>query len=97
MTRIAIFGKQGCAKCATTKNKLNHYLSRWSLNKSVEMVFHDLDTIEGRAEGAFYDVNQIPVTIVEKEGRSVARWDGAVPNSEKLRTALQDGTHASSH
>ncbi len=25
--RVMIFGKQGCAKCTTTKNKVGHYIN----------------------------------------------------------------------
>ena len=90
MTRIFVFGKKECAKCKTTKNKLSHYLAEWQLDKRVELVFHDMETIDGRAEGAFYDVTQIPVTVIEKSGQEKARWDGQVPNSEAVRLALQE-------
>jgi len=89
MYRVTVFGKQNCALCRTTKNKLEHFLKRWQLDHEVEMVFCDLETVDGRAEGAFYDVNQIPVTIVEFDGRPVARWDGQVPNSEDVRSVLE--------
>ena len=88
MTRISVFGKQGCAKCDTTKNKLRHFLTQWGLGHTVQVVFHDLDTVDGLAEGAFHDVRDIPLTIVENDGRPVARWDGSVPKSDLVRTAL---------
>lgn len=92
MTTIAIFGKQGCAKCKTTKNKLNHYVSNvWQLDHQVQLTFHDMETLDGRAEGAFYDVNQIPVTVVEAEGRQLGRWEGVVPNSDELRKVVESG------
>ena len=65
--KIAIFGKQGCPKCDTTKNKLRHFAARWQVDHKLQLVFHDLDTVDGLAEGAFYDVNDVPVIIVEKE------------------------------
>ena len=95
MVTIAVFGKQGCPKCATTKNKIEHYLGKWRLDHEVRTIFHDLETIEGRAEGAFYDVNDIPVTIIEREGRQLARWDGRVPNSDAIRAALQEASNVS--
>ena len=90
MVRINVFGKKGCAKCDTTKNKLSHFLGRWELEHKVEMVFHDMETVDGRAEGAFHDVDEIPVTIVETNGRSVARWEGNVPNSKSVRLILEE-------
>jgi thioredoxin-like negative regulator of GroEL len=89
MTRISIFGKAECAKCKTTKHKLTHLVSGEMVHK-VELVFHDQDTLDGRAEGAFYDVNPnaIPLTVVEREGREVARWDGVVPNSQDIHRLI---------
>ena len=95
MTRIAVFGKQSCAKCKTTKNKLSHYMALWQVDHQIQFTFHDLETLDGRAEGAFYDVNQIPLTVVESEGRPLARWDGVVPNSDALRKAIKEGAHVS--
>lgn len=97
MVKIAVFGKQGCAKCDTTKSKLNHFLGQWELDHPVQLVFHDLDTLDGRAEGAFYDVLDIPVTIIEREGLQVARWEGEVPKSQAVRTILEEGTYAAAH
>ena len=88
MTKIRLFGKNGCAKCKTTRNKLAHFLSEWKL-EGVEMQFHDLETVDGLAEGAFYDVGSaIPVVLVEKDGRQAGRWDGEVPNSQAVRMVL---------
>ena len=95
--KISVFGKQGCAKCDTTKRKLNHFVGQWELDHSVEVVFHDMDTLDGRAEGAFYDVQDIPMTLVEHEGNELARWDGAVPQSRAVRQALEEGIHAAAH
>jgi thioredoxin-like negative regulator of GroEL len=95
--KIQVFGKPNCAKCKTTKHKLEHFLSHWELDHSVQLVFHDMETVDGRAEGAFYDVNQIPLTIIEKEGREVARWDGDIPNSQSVRLVLEEGAHVSAN
>ena len=87
--RISIFGKEGCARCDTTKRKMTHFLNRWELDHKVEMVFHDLDTLDGRAEGAFYDVSdELPLTVIERNGQQVARWEGDVPNSESVKKAV---------
>jgi len=97
MVRISIFGKQGCAKCETTKRKLNHFLAQWQLDHEVALTFHDMDTVDGRAEGAFHDVLNIPVTRIEREGMEVARWDGEVPASDRVREAIQEEAHAPAH
>ena len=97
MVKISVFGKQGCARCDTTKNKLSHFLTQWDLDHKVEMVFHDMDTVDGRAEGAFYDVESIPVTVSERSGRSVGRWDGEVPNSKAMRMLLEEEANVPAH
>ena len=97
MVTISVFGKENCARCKTTKNKLNHFISSWRLDHEVKIVFHDMETLDGRAEGAFYDVNQIPATIVQKDGRSIARWDGEVPNSDSVKQSLELEPNAASH
>jgi len=89
MTTIAIFGKQGCAKCETTKSKIRHFVMDWHLDHKVQVVFHDMDTVDGRAEGMFHDVLDIPATVVSRAGQSIARWDGVVPQSEAVRSALE--------
>lgn len=88
--QVKIFGKEGCAKCQTTKNKFNHFISKWNLEDKVEVVFYDMDTVEGMAEGAYIDVVDIPVTILEKNGQQLARWDGEVPKSTEFESYLKD-------
>jgi len=97
VAKVAIFGKEGCPKCQSTKRKLQHFLGRWELDHRIEIVFHDLETLDGRAEGAFYDVEAIPATIIERQGRQLARWDGDVPGSRGLKQALEEGVNASAH
>lgn len=97
MVTISVFGKEGCAKCDSTKRKLNHLLGRWELDKEVNVVFHDMETLDGRAEGAFYDVMNVPVTMIENEGQEVARWDGEVPNSQAVRLVIEEGVNAAAH
>jgi hypothetical protein len=86
--KIKVFGKAGCAKCDTTKNKLKHYIGKWEIEDKVEITFHDMDTVDGMAEGAYNDVLQIPTTILEEGESVVARWDGEVTLSEKVKQHL---------
>jgi len=84
--RVRIFGKKNCAKCETTKNKLNHFLTKKGHAESTELEFHDMDTVDGMAEGAFNDVLHVPTTIIEKEDRILARWEGEVPGTDEFKT-----------
>ena len=80
--KIKVFGKQNCAKCETTKNKINHYLKKNKASADTLLEFHDLDTIDGMAEGAYHDVLRVPTTIIEKDENILMRWDGEVPKTE---------------
>ena len=85
---IKIFGKQNCAKCKTTKSKIEFFINKWNLTNILRISFLDMDSVEGLTEAAMNDVLDIPVTILEKEGNVVARWDGEVPNSEEFKTYI---------
>jgi hypothetical protein len=82
---IRIFGKQNCGKCLSTKHKVQHFIEKLGLQGSVNMVFFDVDTVDGMAEGAFCDVFEVPTTIIKDQGRDVFRWEGIVPDSQDLK------------
>ena len=85
MTTIEIYGKPGCAKCDTTKKKVNHFMDKWGLAKTVSVTFHDMTTPIGMAEGAFNDVANVPTTIVRESEEELSRWDGVVPPTNDIR------------
>ena len=85
---INIFGRQGCAKCKTTKSKIEFFINKWNLTESLRISFLDMDSVEGLSEAAMNDVLNIPATILEKEGNVVARWDGEVPKSDEFKTYI---------
>jgi hypothetical protein len=87
--KVKVFGKQNCAKCETTKNKINHYLKKNNSLSAVSLEFYDLDTVDGMTEGAYHDVLKIPTTIIEKEESMLARWDGEVPKTEDLSVHIK--------
>jgi len=90
---VSVFGKQGCDLCKTTYRKLEHYLSKWGMNDKVALRFVEVETVDGMAEGAFYDVLKVPTTIIVKDGDVVSRWDGVMPPSEEVRAALDTTLH----
>ena len=91
--KIDVYGKQGCAKCESTKAKLGHYLKKWGVDGAVQLEFVDMDTADGLARGAMNGVfNVIPVTIVSDGGEgSLARWEGDVPPSMEVAGVLGIG------
>ena len=87
--KIKVFGKKDCAKCETTKNKINHFLKKNEYESKVNMEFQDMDTVEGMAEGAYYDVLKIPTSIFEKDDEIIARWDGEVPRTDDFMKYIE--------
>ncbi|MFO8006295.1 MAG: hypothetical protein R6V05_01010 [Candidatus Brocadiia bacterium] len=85
---VEIYGKQDCALCASAKRKVSHLLTKWGMADKVELVFHDMETEHGAAEGDFYDVFEIPSVLVkpkEDPDRVIGRWEGKAPPSGELR------------
>ena len=83
---VTVFGKKGCAKCESTKRKIDHLLSKRGLD--AEVLFTDLDTPDGMAEAAFLDVGEVPTTIICVDGSDSVRWNGEIPRSDDLLKAL---------
>ncbi len=86
--QVKIFGKKDCAKCRTTKNKIEFFVSKWNLKEKLKILFLDLDTVEGLTEGALNDVLRVPTTILERDGDVLVRWDGEVPNSDEFKNYI---------
>jgi len=89
---IEIYGKQGCNLCKSTKRKIEHLLSKWSLGPKVQLVFRDTDTEYGAAEADFFDVFEIPTILLKRQAEDaevIARWDRKPPPSEELEACLR--------
>jgi hypothetical protein len=83
---VKVFGKQDCEFCKTTMKKFETFFGRWSIDQSnVKLIFFDMETVDGLAEGAFYSVTKIPATVIKKNEEILARWDGSVPLSEEFK------------
>ena len=80
---VKVFGKPGCEFCKTTVKKFETFFSRWETAAPLE--FHDMETVDGLAEGAYYSVTKIPSTVIERDSEVLARWDGKVPLSSEFK------------
>ena len=87
--RFKIFGKKNCAKCESTKKKLEFFLNKWKLEEA-NLTFFDMDTIDGLSESALHDVLKIPTTVLEINGEVKARWEGEIPKSEEIKSHLEE-------
>ncbi|MFW6161955.1 MAG: hypothetical protein ACODAJ_04250 [Planctomycetota bacterium] len=86
--QIDVFGKESCARCETTKHKLEHFIAKFGASERVQLTFYDMDTEEGMTEGAFRDVFDVPTTIVCRDGQALARWAGQIPPSADIKGFL---------
>ena len=95
--RIQVYGKKECNLCKSAQTKVCHFLDRWGISGTVEVVFVDMETEFGAAEGDFFDVFEMPsVLVMTDDGQVVGRWDGAAPPSEGLKAVLLPPGHAAS-
>lgn len=84
---IQIFGKQNCAKCVAIKNKVNHFAIKW--NSDIKVIFQDMETVDGTAEGAYYDILTIPTIVITQNDAAVKRWVNEIPLSKDLKKYLE--------
>jgi hypothetical protein len=92
MVTINIYGKETCQLCGHAKRKLSFFLKKWGYEQNVQVFYWDMDTEEGLTEASFNDVYKTPTTVVARDGRHVARWDGQIPDSQELKICI-DGTN----
>ena len=86
--QIEVYGKKNCSLCDSAKKKISRFLDKWEMTDQVEVLFRDMETVEGAAEGDFYDVFDIPTVLVKDGDNVVARWDDHKFSSQELRSAL---------
>ena len=92
MIKIKVFGKTTCDACKAVKEKFNFFLNHWGLSTQAEIVYFDLDTVDGLSQGAYYDALEFPTTILEKDGQELARWKKTVPTSQEFRQYFEQKT-----
>ena len=86
---IRIFGRQQCPNCKIARKTVVEFLVESGVECDVPTTYFDMDTIDGRAEGAYYDVRAIPTTILSEGNQDIARWDGTIPSKEELSTKIK--------
>jgi len=88
--KIEVYGKQGCNLCKSAMKKVQHFLEKWGVGTEHEVVFMDVESEFGAAEGDFHDVFHIPTVLLKRdELEVVARWDGGAPPSEQLESHIR--------
>jgi len=93
---VIVFGKLKCGKCKGTQSRVTFLVNKMGLADQVPIRFVDVETVDGRAEGAFNDVyDAVPVTIIQSSGESLGRWEGVMPKTEELRPYFEKVSGAS--
>jgi len=93
---VIVFGKLKCGKCKGAQSRVSFLIDKMGLNNAIPLRFVDLESVDGRAEGAFHDVyDAVPVTIIQNEGRSLGRWEGVMPKTDEMQPLFERASGAS--
>ncbi|MEW6685871.1 MAG: hypothetical protein AB1393_06660 [Candidatus Edwardsbacteria bacterium] len=87
--QIKIFGKNTCPVCKQTKDKFEYFLKHWGYEGKIPLHYYNLDTVEGLAEGAYYEVSEIPTIVLEDQEKEITRWTKKPPVSTELKVYLE--------
>lgn len=82
--QVVVYGKKECDLCESAQRKLRHLLDQWGMLDRIPIVFMDMGSVDGAAEGDFFDVFEIPTVTIVQGKTMLARWDGQAPHSEEL-------------
>ncbi len=88
MLKFKVFGKKDCVVCKETINKLDFFLNKWQIKDKVGVIYHDMETVDGLAEGAYHEVVKIP-TVIILNAKERFRWEGIAPSSEELKIYVE--------
>ena len=84
MEKVKVFVKDGCAKCPSAKE-----VGGLLLQEGLEVLYYDIDTVDGLAEATYYGVLSTPTMIVENsEEKLLADFRGTVPTVEQVKEVL---------
>ena len=82
--QIKLFTRKSCSKCPPAKE-----ICVRLKEKGLNVLFLDVDTLEGREEGARQGVRALPTTIlVDEQGSEMMSWRGEAPDRNLLETLV---------
>jgi len=80
---LKIFWQKNCPNCPLAKE-----LGK-KLEKEIKVELHNVETVDGLAEAAYFNVLSTPTLVLVDDGnREVASWRGKVPKEEEIRKFL---------
>ena len=85
---LKVFGRPTCQVCKQAMEKINYFLDKWEFQGKVRLTYFDMDTVDGLAEGAFYEVSDIPTVVLLNNQDEMDRWVKRPPLSKELKPYL---------
>ncbi len=82
MKKVIVFGKQTCPVCKDAFEKLIYFKEKKGFSAPVEYV--DMETVDGLAQGAYYEVADIPTVVILDGDKELIRWTKKPPLSEEF-------------
>lgn len=74
---IKLFGKEMCHGCKVVKDEILSLIKR--VDSKVKFNYYDLDTVDGLAEGSFYEVQDVPTILLLNNNRVIKRFSEGLP------------------
>lgn len=82
MKQVLIFGKPTCPVCKDAHKKVKYFKKK--KNFDADILYYDMETIDGLTEGAFNEVSDVPTVIIVDNKKELARWIKKPPVSEEF-------------
>ncbi len=84
MGRIKVFFQDNCVKCPPAKE-----VAGILQQEGVEVLYYNIDTVDGLAEASYYGVLSTPTIIVQdNEEKTLADFRGTVPTVQQIKAIL---------
>ncbi|MEO0216397.1 MAG: hypothetical protein ABIL14_05230 [candidate division WOR-3 bacterium] len=87
MKKVYVFGRETCPVCKDAYNKLCYFKEKEQFK--AEIKYFNMDTVDGLAEGAFYEVSDIPTILVLDNDQEIVRWVRNPPISKEFLPYLK--------
>jgi len=82
MKKVLIFGKPTCPVCKDARRKVKYFKKKKNIN--ADILYYDMETIDGLTEGAFNEVSDVPTVIIIDNKKELVRWIKKPPVSEEF-------------
>ncbi len=85
MLKMKIFWQKDCPKCPEAKEIGSLF------EKEIEVIYYDVDTVDGLSEACMYQVTITPsIVIVNEKGEEIESWKETLPEIDYIREKISD-------